>query len=135
MNKLKSTSLSTGLAMFSMFFGAGNITFPLIIGQTVEGSLLWALAGLIITAVLIPFSGLLSITLFEGNYEKSLDGTEIISTKSLSDNKIPGLSGAPVIDSKEYLVGIMSIKYGKMERLSSIEYPQKILNNYLHVTE
>jgi len=69
MSKIKSTSLSAGLAMFSMFFGAGNITFPLIIGQTVEGSLLWALAGLIITAVLIPFSGLLSITLFEGNYE------------------------------------------------------------------
>ncbi|MCB1109938.1 MAG: branched-chain amino acid transport system II carrier protein [Chlamydiia bacterium] len=69
MNKLKSTSLSTGLAMFSMFFGAGNITFPLIIGQTVEGGLIWALLGLVLTAVLIPFSGLFSITLYEGDYE------------------------------------------------------------------
>lgn len=69
MNKIKSTSFSTGLAMFSMFFGAGNITFPLIIGQTVEGGLLWALLGLIITAVLIPFSGLMSTVLFEGDYE------------------------------------------------------------------
>ena len=70
MNKLKSTSLSTGLAMFSMFFGAGNITFPLIIGQTVEGGLIWALLGLVLTAILIPFSGLLSISLYEGDYER-----------------------------------------------------------------
>ncbi|QVL56872.1 MAG: branched-chain amino acid transport system II carrier protein [Simkaniaceae bacterium] len=73
MNKLKSTSISTGLAMFSMFFGAGNITFPLIIGQTVEGGLIWALLGLILTAVLVPFSGLFAITLFEGDYESFFD--------------------------------------------------------------
>lgn len=52
-----------------MFFGAGNITFPLIIGQTVEGGLIWALLGLVLTAILIPFSGLLSISLYEGDYE------------------------------------------------------------------
>ena len=52
-----------------MFFGAGNIIFPRIMGRTVEEGLLWALIGLILTAVLIPFAGLLSITLFKGNYE------------------------------------------------------------------
>ena len=70
MSKIKNSPLSIGLAMFSMFFGAGNITFPLMIGQTVEGGLIWALLGLIITSVVIPFSGMLSITLFEGDYEK-----------------------------------------------------------------
>ncbi len=69
MRKIKSTSLSTGLAMFSMFFGAGNITFPLIVGQIVEGGLIWALLGLVLTAVVVPFSGLFAITLFEGDYE------------------------------------------------------------------
>jgi len=68
MSQIKSTPLSTGLAMFSMFFGAGNITFPLIIGQNVEGGIVLALLGLILTAVVIPFTGLMSITLFEGNY-------------------------------------------------------------------
>lgn len=68
MSKIKTTSLSTGLAMFSMFFGAGNITFPLMIGQTVEKGLFFALIGLVLTAVFIPFSGLLSITLFKGDY-------------------------------------------------------------------
>lgn len=70
MSQIKSTSLSTGLAMFSMFFGAGNITFPLIIGQNVEGGIVLALLGLILTAVVMPFTGLMSITLFEGDYRK-----------------------------------------------------------------
>ncbi len=68
MSQIKSTPLSTGLAMFSMFFGAGNITFPLIIGQNVESGIVFALLGLILTAVVMPFTGLMSITLFEGDY-------------------------------------------------------------------
>jgi LIVCS family branched-chain amino acid:cation transporter len=59
----------SGLAMFSMFFGAGNIIFPLIVGQTAQGSVLYALIGLFVTAILIPFSGLIAMTLFQGNYE------------------------------------------------------------------
>ncbi|MCK4934492.1 MAG: branched-chain amino acid transport system II carrier protein [Simkaniaceae bacterium] len=68
MAKVKTQSLATGMAMFSMFFGAGNITFPLIIGQVVHGNLIFALLGLILTAVFIPFAGLMAITLFEGDY-------------------------------------------------------------------
>jgi len=65
--------------------------------------------------------------IYDGNYVKSLDGSVIISTKTLADNKIPGLSGSPVIDSNGSLIGLMSQKYGKMERLASIEYPKNIL--------
>lgn len=64
----KRVTLSNGLAMFSMFFGAGNVIFPLIVGRVVEGNLALALLGLFLTAVIIPFTGLLSITLFEGDY-------------------------------------------------------------------
>lgn len=59
----------SGLAMFSMFFGAGNIIFPLIVGQTAQGSVLYALIGLFVTAILIPFAGLIAMTLFQGDYE------------------------------------------------------------------
>ena len=68
MSKLKTTSLSTGLAIFSMFFGAGNITFPLIIGKNVKDGIVLALIGLILTAVIIPFTGMVSMTLFKGDY-------------------------------------------------------------------
>ena len=59
----------SGLAMFSMFFGAGNIIFPLMVGQIAQGSVVYALLGLFVTAILIPFSGLIAMTLFEGDYE------------------------------------------------------------------
>ena len=52
------------------FFGAGNVTFPLAIGLAVTGNLLMALFGLVLTAVAIPFSGLLATTLFEGDYRQ-----------------------------------------------------------------
>jgi hypothetical protein len=65
--------------------------------------------------------------IYEGNYVESLDGSVIISTKILSDNRTPGLSGSPVIDSRGRLIGIMSQKYGKLEKLGSIQYPKRII--------
>jgi len=60
--------LTTGLAMFSMFFGAGNVVFPLIVGQ-MAGDQAWAaIIGLSLTAVGIPFIGLFAMVLFEGDY-------------------------------------------------------------------
>ena len=70
--------------------------------------------------------------IYEGNVVKSLGSSILITTKALSDNKIPGLSGSPVIDAGGYLIGIMSQKYGKMERLSSTLYPKKFLANKIN---
>ncbi|MGA8165528.1 MAG: branched-chain amino acid transport system II carrier protein [Waddliaceae bacterium] len=67
--KLQSNTLSTGLAMFSMFFGAGNIVFPLAMGQYAQDQNFWAILGLLITAVGVPFLGLISMTLFDGNHQ------------------------------------------------------------------
>lgn len=58
----------TGLAMFSMFFGAGNIVFPLAIGQMTQDKNLYAIIGLSLTAVLVPLLGLLATMLFNGDY-------------------------------------------------------------------
>lgn len=70
MNKLiRSDILSTGFAMFSMFFGAGNIIFPLVVGQYAGSNNLLAIFGLIITAVLMPFAGVFAMILFDGNYQ------------------------------------------------------------------
>ncbi len=65
---MKSKWLGNGLALFSMFFGAGNAIFPLIVGQAVENKIFYALFGLFLTAVAIPFLGLISMTLFQGDY-------------------------------------------------------------------
>lgn len=60
------STLASGLAMFCMFFGAGNVIFPLAIGQQAGDQAWLAACGLLITAVLMPFAGLLAIFLCEG---------------------------------------------------------------------
>lgn len=65
----KSVVLMTGLAMFSMFFGAGNVVFPLALGQYAQDQNIYAILGLLLTAVGVPFLGLAAMTLFHGNYQ------------------------------------------------------------------
>lgn len=66
--KKEASPLTTGLALFSMFFGAGNLIFPLLIGKDVGGNAWYAIAGLGLTAVVVPFLGLATMVLFQGNY-------------------------------------------------------------------
>lgn len=68
--KSKSSIMATGLAMFSMFFGAGNVVFPLTLGQVAQNQNVYAIIGLLITAVGVPFLGLMSMSLFDGDYKK-----------------------------------------------------------------
>lgn len=63
-------SISIGLAMFSMFFGAGNIIFPLALGQIAGDKNLYAMGGLILSAALMPIIGVMAMILFEGNYRE-----------------------------------------------------------------
>lgn len=65
--KQKSLILSTGLAMFSMFFGSGNLVFPLLVGQMSKGHYFIATIGILLTGVLVPFLGILAIMLFNGD--------------------------------------------------------------------
>ncbi|MFI4938246.1 MAG: branched-chain amino acid transport system II carrier protein [Candidatus Berkiellales bacterium] len=58
---------STGVAIFAMFFGSGNVVFPLLLGQTTGNQVGWALIGLTLTAVGAPLLGLLGSVLFEGD--------------------------------------------------------------------
>lgn len=66
-------SISLGLAMFSMFFGAGNVIFPLALGQLAGEQNGIAVLGLIITAVLVPFAGVFAMILFDGEQRKFFD--------------------------------------------------------------
>jgi branched-chain amino acid:cation transporter, LIVCS family len=63
----KISSFAVGMAIFAMFFGAGNIVFPLALGQFALDKTPLALVGLLISAVLMPFLGLLTMFLYQGN--------------------------------------------------------------------
>lgn len=62
--------MSIGLAMFSMFFGAGNIIYPLAIGQYAGDKNIFAMFGLILTAAIMPIAGVIAMILFDGNYRQ-----------------------------------------------------------------
>ncbi len=64
---------TTGFALFSMFFGAGNLIFPLIIGRSTGGNWGYALFGLAITAVIVPFLGLAGMIFFQANCRNFLN--------------------------------------------------------------
>ena len=60
---------STGFALFSMFFGSGNLVFPLTVGQESEGHYLSAALGILLTGVVVPFLGVLGMMLYQGNID------------------------------------------------------------------
>jgi len=103
--KIQSNTLSTGLAMFSMFFGAGNVVFPLAMGQYAQDKNFFAILGLLITAVGVPFLGLMSMTLFDGDYRKFFGRI----------GKIPGFIIALAIMA---LIG----PFGAMPRVIALSY-------------
>lgn len=63
-------TVSTGLALFAMFFGAGNMVFPLELGMQSGHHIVAAMIAFIITGVGFPFLGLFAVSLYEGNYWK-----------------------------------------------------------------
>ena len=69
MNKYK-ISLTTGLAMFAMFFGSGNLVFPLKLGMQAGDQYLLASIGLVITGIIVPFLGLFSMIIYQGDKDK-----------------------------------------------------------------
>jgi LIVCS family branched-chain amino acid:cation transporter len=68
---MKSVSIiTTGLGLFAMFFGAGNVVFPLYVGL-VAGDQLWlAMGGLLLTAVALPLLSLFAMVQFRGQQDQ-----------------------------------------------------------------
>lgn len=69
---LQSDIVSIGLAIFSMFFGAGNLIYPIKVGMNAGQYNCYAIAGFLLTAVLLPLFGLIAMILFDGNYKAFL---------------------------------------------------------------
>lgn len=65
MNRTKEI-LVTGFALFSMFFGAGNLILPPFIGFKAGNMWFLALSGFIITAVIIPILGIFAHANLQG---------------------------------------------------------------------
>lgn len=64
------STLVVGLAFFSMFFGSGNLIFPLMLGAQYESLFVVSTIGFIITAVFLPTLGILAMLPAQGRYER-----------------------------------------------------------------
>ncbi|MDP3641220.1 MAG: branched-chain amino acid transport system II carrier protein, partial [Alphaproteobacteria bacterium] len=62
-----------GFAIFAMFFGSGNLVFPLQLGQQVGENWFLGFLGLFVTGIILPFLGLFVIKLHKGNYRSFFD--------------------------------------------------------------
>ena len=69
MNKKTKDYLIIGFALFSMFFGAGNLIFPPFLGQMLGKYYYLGIIGFTITGVGLPLLGLLAATKNNGNFE------------------------------------------------------------------
>ncbi|TMM58852.1 branched-chain amino acid transport system II carrier protein [Maribacter algarum] len=65
MNQTKET-LVTAFALFSLFFGAGNLLLPPLLGYNAGEDWLWVTFGFMITAVVIPILGILAHARLQG---------------------------------------------------------------------
>lgn len=61
--------ITVGLAIFSMFFGAGNLMFPLNVGMHAGTNNFFGMFGFILSAICLPLAGLIAMILFDGDYE------------------------------------------------------------------
>ncbi len=66
----KPSTLVIGLALFSMFFGSGNLIFPLFIGQMAQSHWLFGALGFLLTAALLPFTGIIAMLIYKGDYTR-----------------------------------------------------------------
>ena len=60
-----------GMAIFSMFFGGGNLTYPLWIGATTS-SISFSSLGFLLSGVLLPFYGIAISLYFKGDFTNYL---------------------------------------------------------------
>lgn len=65
----RSSSLIIGMALFAMFFGSGNLIYPLYIGTEAHGAWLSSTLGFLIAAVFLPFLGVIAMVLYKGSYD------------------------------------------------------------------
>lgn len=66
MKLTKRNMLLLSFTLFSLFFGAGNLIFPPLLGQQSGYNVVWALIGFLITAVILPILGVIVVGKFGG---------------------------------------------------------------------
>lgn len=66
---MKKVILISGLMLFSLFFGAGNLIFPPMLGYTAQSNMWTGMTGFAITGILLPYITVIVIAYYDGGVE------------------------------------------------------------------
>ena len=69
MKNKRKDSIIVGFALFSMFFGAGNLIFPPSLGHTLGDKYLLGIIGFVLTGVGLPLLAILACSKGNGTFE------------------------------------------------------------------
>ncbi|MGG7057996.1 branched-chain amino acid transport system II carrier protein [Clostridium nigeriense] len=69
MKKSTKDSIVVGFALFSMFFGAGNLIFPAFLGNTIGDQYILGVIGFILTGVGLPLLAILACSKGDGTFK------------------------------------------------------------------
>ena len=107
--------------IFALFFGAGNLIFPLHLGQIAGHNWFLAALGFLITVVLLPLLSILAIALIHANgvYEIGLPfgSTFALIFMTLIHLTIGPLFGTPRTATVSYTVGIAPFILSNYQKL------------------
>ncbi|HJZ23647.1 MAG TPA: branched-chain amino acid transport system II carrier protein [Candidatus Babeliales bacterium] len=78
------TILALGIALFAIFFGAGNVVFPLDLGRQLGDKYIWGIIGILISGVIMPLVGVFGAALYDGNYREFFRRIGVIPGEILS---------------------------------------------------
>ncbi len=59
-----------GFSIFAMFFGSGNLVFPMQIGSICLNHWAVGFLGLLVSGIIIPFAGVFAIKRYQGSYDR-----------------------------------------------------------------
>ncbi|WPC17299.1 branched-chain amino acid transport system II carrier protein [Pediococcus inopinatus] len=112
--------------LFALFFGAGNLIFPLHLGQLSGSNWLPAALGFLVTGVLLPLLSVLaiSITRSEGVYDigKPLGATFALVFMVLIHGTIGPLFGTPRTATVSYTVGLAPLIPAQYQTLGLVVF-------------
>lgn len=66
---MKKVILVSGLMLFSLFFGAGNLIFPPMLGYTAQSNMWAGMTGFAVTGILLPYITVIVIAYYDGGVE------------------------------------------------------------------
>lgn len=112
--------------LFALFFGAGNLIFPLHLGQLAGANWLPAALGFLVTGVLLPLLSVLaiSITHSEGVYDvgKPLGPVFALVFMVLIHGTIGPLFGTPRTATVSYTVGVAPLVPAHLQTLGLVVF-------------